>query len=155
MSKGFYRYGNDPEEVMLSVIIDRERDVDAWSYLHGMCGVFALALSQEFGYPIWIIQDSKDDPVLESLIHVFCVVNNADGQKQYIDARGVTTNEDRFLRSFGKFFDSPVYREFMPKEVELLMKDDLGTAYEYFLDCAKKLISLHQVYYEIKEEKAV
>ena len=43
----------------------------------------------------------------------------------------------------------------MPKEVELLMKDDLGTAYEYFLDCAKKLIAMHQVYYEIKEEKEV
>ena len=148
MTKGFYQYGADPDEVMLSTYVDREHDVDAYCFLHGMCTIFAVALHREFGYPIYMLRDADDEPVLASLIHIYCIAGDSKGMRHYVDARGVTASKDAFLDSFEDFFDFPAEQEIQEDEVERLMIEDMGKeTYQFFLNCANQLITLHKDYY--------
>lgn len=148
MTKGFYQYGADPDEVMLSTYVDREHDVDAYCFLHGMCTIFAIALNQEFGYPILMLYDSDEKPVLDSLIHIFCEKTDSAGIRHFVDARGVTGSEEAFLDSFEGWFDRPAYKQVEPKDVECLIISDMGeSTYRFFLSCAKQLIGSYRNYY--------
>ena len=148
MTKGFYQYGADPDEVMLSTYVDREHDVDAYCFLHGMCTIFAVALHREFGYSIYMLRDADDEPVLDSLIHIYCIAGDSKGMRHYVDARGVTASKDAFLDSFEDFFDFPAEQEIQEDEVERLMIEDMGKeTYQFFLNCANQLIALHMNYY--------
>ena len=148
MTKGFYQYGADPDEVMLSTYVDREHDVDTYCFLHGMCSIFAVALHREFGYPIYVLRDCEDDILEDDLIHAFCFVNGSNGKRHYVDARGVTGNTNAFLDSFGDFFNVPCYQEVSEEWVEKLCRDDMGEeTYQFFLNCANQLIALHMNYY--------
>jgi len=144
---GFYAYGKDPSEVMLSVSVDTEHDVDAYSYLHGICGVFALALADTFGYKIKFLRDSEEAGLV-NLIHVFCMVEDGLTPPQYIDARGITCDKELFLGEFEDFFDQPIIEDVDRKELEAMMVYEMGQeGYPFFLDCAKKLIDRFPAYY--------
>lgn len=96
-----------------------------------------------------MLRDADDDPVLEALIHVFCVADNRESVRHYIDARGITASEDAFLDSFGDFFDAPVYQEVAPEEVERLCISDMGQeTYEFYQDCANQLTDQFSSYYD-------
>lgn len=68
-------------------------------FLHGLCGIFALALHEEFGYDIEYIVDECADFCITELIHVYCFEED-----QYIDVRGQTDDEDAFMAEFEDFF---------------------------------------------------
>ena len=74
---------------------------DAQAFLHGFCGFFALALAEDFGYPITVYAEpakDEDDPVANRIIHIYCHSGN-----NYIDVRGVSTDEPKFLDEFADF----------------------------------------------------
>lgn len=65
-----------------------------YDFLHGHCDQFAAALSDYYGYEIEYVVSNVD-----VLIHAYCV-DNIEGVKAYIDARGITTNAEMFFDEF-------------------------------------------------------
>jgi len=137
---------------MLSVLIDPKHDVDAWSYLHGICGVFALALAEEYGYKIQMVRDASDAPGLANLCHVFCVIEDFPNPTMYIDARGLTDNKELFLHEFEEFLDNPVFENVNPDDLKRILINELGSmGYPFFLSRAKMLIRRYPSYYVSNE----
>lgn len=71
-----------------------------YDFLHGNCDDFAAALSDCFGYQIEYVLGSGG-----MLIHAYCVQELADGELAYIDARGMTTDEELFFDEFRDWCD--------------------------------------------------
>lgn len=80
-------------------------------FLHGFCGIFALAIADTFGYEIEVSAaepEDKDDtdcgPNLLmdwNIVHIYCVQREgADAETAYIDVRGVTSDEEKFFDDF-------------------------------------------------------
>lgn len=68
-----------------------------YDFLHGHCDEFAAALSDYYGYFVEYILDTSN-----VLIHAYCVTE-IDGDKVYIDARGITTDSELFFDEFADF----------------------------------------------------
>lgn len=150
MTKGFYQYSNDPEEVMLSVKLDAENNVDSYCFLHGVCAVFASELHREFGYPIYMLYSAEDEPVLDSIIHVFCQVEDGAGARHFIDARGITDSKEAVIKSFGDWYEAPAFKEVAPEELERLNFAVMGKdACDFYRGCARELINRFREYYKI------
>ena len=73
--------------------------VDATIFLHGICGVFALALHHLLGYPIEVLLDDSEGEMWARLVHLYCPVEVRE-QQGYADVRGITTSWDGFLAEF-------------------------------------------------------
>lgn len=65
-----------------------------YDFLHGHCDEFAAGLSDFYGYSIEYVLSSDN-----ILIHAYCVTE-INGEKAYVDARGTTTNPERFFAEF-------------------------------------------------------
>ncbi len=83
-----------------------------YDFLHGHCDEFAASLSDYYGYLIEYVLDNN-----ENLIHAYCVTE-INGEKAYIDARGITTDAELF---FDEFADWCTY--------------DNGNLYDYKGEC--------------------
>lgn len=75
-------------------------------FLHEICGVFALALHHQYGYPLVMVTDGEErdeecDP-FSRMVHIFCV-DSRDGEDFFIDVRGATNDEQLFLAGFEDF----------------------------------------------------
>ena len=86
--KNIFFKESDDEDVQDSVDYQFE---NASVFLHGACHLFALALHEKYGYPVY--QLYYRDSVY---FHAFC---KAVYHKQvaFIDVRGITTNEEEFV----------------------------------------------------------
>lgn len=90
--------------------------VDAGLFLHGVCGIFALALNDTFGYPIEVLQWVDDEPsesIWDGLEHIYCPVTVL-GQKGWADVRGITTDWNAFCKEFGDPNQLCVYSDVDP-----------------------------------------
>ena len=67
---------------------------NAYNYLHGRCDKFAAMLSEMYGYEIECIRNADN-----KLIHAYCV-GEMNGEKAYIDVRGITTDPVLFYEEF-------------------------------------------------------
>lgn len=79
---------------------------DAGAFLHGVCGFFALALYNAFGYSIEAVcelpeEEDEDIEWDQTLIHIFCKKGN-----KLIDVRGITDDDIEFLDEFNDFFET-------------------------------------------------
>lgn len=85
------------------------RDERAIYFLHGVCGVFAIALYDLFGYQIEVAAEENvvGSSWEDRLVHVYC----RDDNQNLVDVRGVIDDEDLFLEDFEDFFD-PRHGEF-------------------------------------------
>lgn len=105
MHNGFYLSGDIEEALEETLLPGAPAGLNhAGIFLHGVCGVFALALHDRFGYDIWQVSgydetdmDPEDDDAApdEFLLHIYCVC----GEK-LIDVRGTTDDEEEFLSAF-------------------------------------------------------
>lgn len=68
-----------------------------YDFLHGHCDEFAAALSDFYGYSIEYVLNNAN-----VLVHAYCV-SVVNGQKTYIDARGITTDAELFFAEFADF----------------------------------------------------
>lgn len=93
------------------------RGETALYFLHGVCGVFALALHNIFGYQIEVAAEMNMDgaPWEERIVHIYC----RDNQNNFVDVRGVTNDEDLFIESFEDFF-VPKYGDYLDIQAEEL-----------------------------------
>ena len=69
-----------------------------YNFLHGWCDHFAAALSDFFGYEIEYVIDNDG-----GLVHAYCVQEMTNGETAYIDARGITTDDELFFDEFADF----------------------------------------------------
>lgn len=67
---------------------------NAFHFLHGCCDEFAAMLSDVFGYQIEAVRNGEG-----RLIHAYCV-SEVNGEKAYIDIRGITTDKVLFFEEF-------------------------------------------------------
>ena len=67
---------------------------DADVFLHGSCNLFALALHEKLGYPVFEVIDHQG-----RMAHVFCKAEY-HGQEVFVDVRGATTDITECLSEF-------------------------------------------------------
>lgn len=75
--------------------------MDASIFLHGVCGIFALALNERYGYKIEVAAEEPEDdlPWEDRIVHIYC-----RQESTYIDVRGAIDDKDEFLSEFDDFF---------------------------------------------------
>ena len=78
--------------------VDIKNGYSLYDYLHGRCDEFAAALSDFYGYSVEAVIDDA-----WGLIHAYCVTEIA-GHKIYIDARGITDDDELFFSEFTDFY---------------------------------------------------
>ena len=133
--------------------------VYANDFLHGVCGIFALALHDQFGYPInalqWIYDgddDTPSDSVWDGLVHIFCPVSVFD-QDGWVDVRGITTNWDEFCKEFDDPSAMRVYTDVDPAVLRAdLLRDIDIQSFEAFY---AKAIGLIKAWYQAYDVAAV
>lgn len=130
---------------------------DAEMFLHGVCGFFALALHDTFGYTIEAVYErpkaeESEEPEIEehqwtdSLIHLYCIKGN-----KLIDVRGITDNDVEFLDEFADFYNSVddlCFQEIPASDLRDWLSA-INTS-ENVIDCynaARNLIHEHKEYY--------
>lgn len=102
-----------------------EEDISV--FLHGACGVFALALHEKFGYPIEALLDGTGEPLWDSLVHIYCPVE-VHGRQGYADVRGITTNWDEFQAEFSDLCDIPnQHASVAPDELKRQLLMEMGS----------------------------
>lgn len=105
LRSGFWLYRPDSMEAQMKHSMVRTaggfEPMDATIYLHGVCGVFALALHDRLSHPIEALLDDSDGPLWSRLVHLYCPVKVL-GQQGYADVRGITTSWDEFLDEYAE-----------------------------------------------------
>ena len=124
------RAGTDIQSLMKRSLAYVDEDiitVDAGEFLHGVCGIFALALNEMFGYPIEALQWICDEPaesIWDGLEHIYCPVTVL-GQKGWADVRGITTDWDGFCKEFGDPNQLCVYSDVAPDQLRADLQRDI------------------------------
>lgn len=96
-----------------SEIVDRLFP-DAEVFLRGSCGLFALALHDEFGYAVYEAKDGAG-----RLLHIFCKATYKC-QDAYIDIRGITTS---FLECFSEFDEDALGLKLVSPKCNIMERD--------------------------------
>lgn len=144
LQSGFWIYGpNTMEEKMKAVQVRRPEGwepVDATIFLHGVCGVFALALHHLLGYPIEVLLDDSEGEMWARLVHLYCPVEVRE-QQGYADVRGITTSWDGFLAEFADLSETWEHQKVDPDELrEQLLAEMDNEAFCEFYGIAAALI---------------
>ena len=131
---------------------ERAIPMDAGVFLHGNCGIFAMALHERFGYSIEHVvapADDDDDDEEDSvpgtqLVHIYCL----DGDTLY-DVRGGTDDEDFFFEEFSDWVDGREdYYPMGPDEChEFVLGCMSKEEYQEFYTAALKFIDEHESWY--------
>lgn len=148
--KGFYcdkNLANSLFSIRYSDFCDENNDDDfpydsAHQLLYGACHIFALSLHKLLNYNIYIIEEKNGKG-----FHAFCQVYK-NWEWYYIDARGVTTSFDEFMK---------VAKEFVKDEyiIRPVSDDDISewkTANAYDNEAfafAEAIIKKFEIYYTL------
>lgn len=152
MNKGLFPY-ELKEELVLRNMLFMDNTMDATVFVHGVCGIFALALNERFGYPIYQILDLRDDDddsePYSQLVHIFCM-----DDENYIDVRGMTDNDELFFDDFADDLGSdtdifPLLASSCKKFIQESMSED---EFEILNAAAKSIIEKHIDWYTTRKE---
>lgn len=74
-------------------------DMSIYDFVHGSCAYFAYTLAEKFDYDIVLVKLYNSYEGRMELCHVYChtTVNGVD---YYIDARGITSDEQQLMDEF-------------------------------------------------------
>ncbi len=142
LRSGFWLYRPDAMEAQMKHFMVRGaggfETMDATIYLHGVCGVFALALHDRLGHPIEALLDDSDLPMWGRLVHLYCPVKVL-GQQGYADVRGITTSWDEFLEEYAGLSDTWERRPVDQGELreQLFMEMDKDTLEQFYRDAVR------------------
>lgn len=142
LRSGFWLYRPDTMEAQMKHFMVRTsrgfETMDATIYLHGVCGVFALALHDRIGHPIEALLDDNNLPMWSRIVHLYCPVKVL-GQQGYADVRGITTSWDEFLEEYaelsGAWERQPVDADELRDQ--LLMEMDKETLEQFYRDAVR------------------
>lgn len=139
---GFWLYRPDAMEAQMKHFMTRGASgfeaMDATIYLHGVCGVFALALHDRIGHPVEALLDDNNLPMWSRIVHLYCPVKVL-GQQGYADVRGITTSLDEFLEEYAELSNTWERRPVDPGELrkQLLMEMDKDTLEQFYRDAVR------------------
>lgn len=142
LRSGFWLYRPDAMEAQMKHFMVRGaggfETMGATIYLHGVCGVFALALHDRLGHPIEALLDDSDLPMWGRLVHLYCPVKVL-GQQGYADVRGITTSWDEFLEEYAELSDTWERRPVDQGELreQLFMEMDKDTLEQFYRDAVR------------------
>lgn len=137
LRSGFWLYGHDAMEAQMKQALVRTdhgcKTMDATIYLHGVCGVFALAMHDRLSHPIEALLDDSDGHIWNRLVHLYCPVKVL-GQQGYADVRGITTSWDEFLKEYAGLSSTWERKPVDPDELRehLLMELGKETLVQFF-----------------------
>lgn len=129
--------------------------MDASIFLHGVCGIFALALHDWFGYGIEHVvapmepegefEEEEDNAPVTTLVHIYC-----GSEGMLYDVRGGTSDESAFFEEFSDWIDGDEdYFAFDSKECRQFVRGCMTEAeYRQYYNAAIKIISEHKEWYE-------
>ena len=159
---GLYLTSDDPSEELEKIIVKPDTansyypEVSADWFLHGVCGIFALALHKRFGYAIRYLNGLDEDvdegeAPEEFLLHIYCVTD--DGL--FVDVRGITEDEDKLIDPFLDLCDKNNVSgyDYDADECEKTIKDDMSSEeYDTLYSVANSIIDLHPDWYSITDK---
>ena len=121
----------DPDSALCALHIGR--DATGEMFLHGVCGIFALALYYEYGYQLMALRDRKD-PL--DIVHIYCEDNG-----HLIDVRGITDDKEAFTAEFSDVIDDETVEEPIDEaEVQSIIEEMPEDIYHWLMDEAQKVI---------------
>ena len=144
VSKLVFKSRNSNKVVLLSVM----NNYSAYNFLHGDCNIFAQALHDITGFPIYSIQE-PDWNGNYRLVHMYC-----ESESGYIDIRGITDDWEEFLAEFkdnGLMNDDDTTTIISVKEIKKIKEDDFWR-YEFAKNFIKKQ---HPEYFGIWKNKQI
>ena len=142
--------GEEPCEALEK--IDLGDGMDASIFLHGVCGIFALALHETFGYGLWVVAfepenwGDEDDTWANRLVHIYCQKDDC-----YIDVRGITHDREAFFDEFADFlYGDDEYIDVPAADLRDWISGLMSSKeYAFFHDAAIKLIQEHYSEYQV------
>ena len=115
---GFYFMEHAP--IFGSKTDEVQHHVSPYDFLHGWCDIFAFALYETFGYPIYCIKEKKQDKIA---IHYYCKPQHPDGC--VADVRGITNDDFLFLQEFEEWLENSSYTyKVNPQTIYIRIKND-------------------------------
>ena len=104
-------------------------------FLQGLSDVFALALHETYGYPIYCITDATHKNIP---IHYYCKPRYPIGT--YADIRGITINRKEFIKPFEWLIEDTSYtKQVNPATIQRkIQEDQLDELYEKALIIIQK-----------------
>jgi len=114
-------------------------------FLHGMCELFARALSEKYDYNVYKF-------FYENKLHYYCIYYFKN-IKFYIDVRGITNDRNLFFREFSIEIDSIETNKLDNFDDKVENISTLVEFDEYVtnlgLEYARKIIEKYEIYYNI------
>lgn len=124
--------------------INLGNNITAQWFLHGICGVFALAIHEQFGYDIEILLDAYDPNLPNEIIHIYNTT-----EEKFMDIRGLFSNKDEFLNEFSDLYEKPVFQKIPAFELkEKLLQEMTEKELNEFLQKATRFIQTHKARYK-------
>ena len=123
-------------------------------YLHGMCGMFAIALADRFKYSLYAICDHREDgdKANDQPLHFFAV----DSSNRYIDVRGIMTDKKQLYDPFEDFIHGePFVASSGNQEIRNIINNNPNMTYDKFTawyTAAQELIIQYPVNYYLPPE---
>ena len=158
METGYYSLP-DMDNALESLVYTGNTSIIGQTFLHGLCGIFALALHDTYGYELgWLLDDDEDnesDNPWHHLVHVFCYYTLPNGDTVYVDIRGSQTDEKKLEAPFEDFYVEPNYVLGVSyEETRDNICDCMGaTAFEMYYAAACEFIRQERFFYSPSAHK--
>ena len=116
MKTGLWAKCTDPDDICSVLeqipVCAGGNNFDAVAFLHGVCGIFALALHDRFDYRLdWVLDDEYDGAFKNNpwahLVHVFCSITDGEDILATVDARGISDDFELFIDVSAAFLPWP------------------------------------------------
>ena len=128
--------------------------VDADWFLHGECGIFALALHDALGYDLErMMEPDSSEEGMPQLVHIYCRGN--DGA--YIDVRGTCPESDKdlfFESEFGDWYTNVADYSAVDGEdlkQSILQFEMSQSTFAQFYNLAIRFIEQHREWYKAEQ----
>lgn len=104
-------------------------------FLHGWCTLFAMALGEVTGLPIYCLADQEElydtgcfDPANDDfpLVHAFCVAGDLEDEENppfFVDCRGMINSKQAFLEEFRDFFTEYRLFRYTAEQLQAVKRD--------------------------------
>lgn len=142
LKKTLFWHEEDPYDTLANTFLD---SINLAIYLHGICGVFALALCHRLHYDIYVVaEENIEGTSWESrLIHIYC----KDPNGNFVDVRGLiggTLADEKFFEEFEDFFvGEPDIFQLRPCDLYAFLENNMGhEELDKYLSVANKIVSI-------------
>ena len=158
MKTGLWAECADPEDICSVLekisVVAGGINFDAAVFLHGVCGIFALALHDRFGYKLdWVLDDEYEGG--NPWAHLVCSITDSEDILATVDVRGISDDFELFIDEFADFVDYPGVWVSPPSREELereMIREVGAETYKEYYQAAMTIIEEHPDWYSAGED---